>query len=98
MVAQHKPGPSQADIDWAALGFARALLVEILGVETDRITRDAMLVGDLGADSLDMLELQITMEEKGCDAPDELFSARTTVGHIADAFARAAIAKAEGQP
>lgn len=41
-----------------------ALLAEQLGVEPETITIDQDLQGDLGADSLDLVELMMTLEEE----------------------------------
>ncbi len=43
---------------------ARKLVVEHLGVEADKVTADADFADDLGADSLDMIELVMAFEEK----------------------------------
>ncbi len=43
---------------------ARKLVVEHLGVETDKVTADADFADDLGADSLDMIELVMAFEEE----------------------------------
>ena len=43
---------------------ARKLVVEHLGVETDKVMADADFADDLGADSLDMIELVMAFEEE----------------------------------
>ena len=35
-----------------------------LGIKTDRLTPDALLIADLGADSLDLVELALAFEEE----------------------------------
>lgn len=40
------------------------LVVDQLGTETDRLTPDARLIGDLGANSLDLVELVMAFEEE----------------------------------
>lgn len=40
------------------------IIVEHLGVEADKISRDADFADDLGADSLDMVELTMAFEEE----------------------------------
>ena len=40
------------------------LLVEHLGVDAAQVTTDASLVDDLGADSLDLVELEMALEEE----------------------------------
>lgn len=43
---------------------ARKLVVELLGVEAEKVTADADFADDLGADSLDMIELVMAFEEE----------------------------------
>jgi acyl carrier protein len=48
------------------------LVVEQLGVSQDQVTKKASFVDDLGADSLDTVELVMAFEEEfGIDIPDE---------------------------
>lgn len=50
----------------------RDLIVEQLGVNSDQVTPIASFVDDLGADSLDTVELVMAFEEEfGIDIPDE---------------------------
>ena len=50
----------------------RDLIVEKLGVNSDQVTPSASFVDDLGADSLDTVELVMAFEEEfGIDIPDE---------------------------
>jgi acyl carrier protein len=50
----------------------RDLIVEQLGVNADQVTPAASFVDDLGADSLDTVELVMAFEEEfGIDIPDE---------------------------
>ena len=50
----------------------RDLIVEQLGVNADQVTKNASFVDDLGADSLDTVELVMAFEEEfGLDIPDE---------------------------
>ena len=50
----------------------RGLIVEQLGVNSDQVTDKASFVDDLGADSLDTVELVMAFEEEfGLDIPDE---------------------------
>ena len=49
----------------------KSIIVEQLGVDADEVTPDASFVEDLGADSLDLLELVFTLEEAlGTSIPD----------------------------
>ena len=48
------------------------LVVEQLGVSQDQVTPEASFIDDLGADSLDTVELVMAFEEEfGIDIPDE---------------------------
>jgi acyl carrier protein len=57
------------------------IIAEQLGVSEDQITNDAKFIEDLGADSLDQVELIMALEEEfGADIPDEDAEKLTTVG------------------
>jgi len=63
----------------------RDILAEQLDVKPGMITRDTDLLDDLGADSLDLVELIMTLEEEyGISATDEAVYEHKTVGQIAD--------------
>ncbi len=50
----------------------KGIIVEQLGVDLDQVTEDAAFVDDLGADSLDQVELVMALEEEfGLEIPDE---------------------------
>jgi acyl carrier protein len=50
----------------------KAIIVEHLGVEEDKVTDDARIISDLGADSLDEVELVMAFEEEfGVEVPDD---------------------------
>jgi acyl carrier protein len=50
----------------------KGIIVEQLGVDQDQVTEDASFVDDLGADSLDQVELVMALEEEfGIEIPDE---------------------------
>ncbi|HEY9018343.1 MULTISPECIES: acyl carrier protein [Thiomicrospira] len=50
----------------------KKIVVEQLGVEEAQVTPDASFVDDLGADSLDTVELVMALEEEfDCEIPDE---------------------------
>lgn len=50
----------------------QAIIAEQLGVETEKITPDAEFIQDLNADSLDMVELVMSLEEEfGVEISDE---------------------------
>ena len=52
-----------------------------MGVAPDQVVPDAKFIEDLGADSLDQVELVMALEEEfGADIPDEEAEKLTTVG------------------
>ena len=59
----------------------KKIVVEQLGVKEDQVTPQASFVDDLGADSLDTVELVMALEEEfECEIPDEEAEKITTVG------------------
>ena len=59
----------------------KKIVVEQLGVSEDQVADDAKFIEDLGADSLDQVELVMALEEEfGSDIPDEDAEKMTTVG------------------
>ena len=57
------------------------IIVEQLGVETDQVKPEAQFVNDLGADSLDTVELIMALEEEfDVEIPDEKAEKIKTVG------------------
>ena len=66
------------------------IVVEHLGVEGDKVTQEASFIDDLGADSLDIVELVMAFEEEfGVEIPDDAAEKIGTVGdaikHISEA-------------
>ena len=58
----------------------KAIIVEQLGVEADQVTSEANFIDDLGADSLDTVELVMAFEEEfELEIPDEEAEKITTV-------------------
>jgi acyl carrier protein len=63
----------------------RKIVIEQLGVKEEDITPEASFVDDLGADSLDTVELVMALEEEfECDIPDEEAEKITTVQQAID--------------
>ncbi len=63
----------------------KEVIVDKLGVEEDKITKEAHFVDDLGADSLDTVELIMQLEEEfSIEIPDEDAETLTTVGAVID--------------
>jgi acyl carrier protein len=59
----------------------KKIVVEHLGVEADKVTEGASFIDDLGADSLDTVELVMAFEEEfGCEIPDDAAETILTVG------------------
>ena len=59
----------------------KSIIVEQLGVDEEEVTPDASFVEDLGADSLDTVELVMALEEEfGLDIHDEDADKFKTVG------------------
>jgi len=59
----------------------REIIINELGVEPEKVTDDASFVDDLGADSLDTVELVMAFEEEfELDIPDEDAEKMRTVG------------------
>ena len=58
----------------------KKIVVEHLGVDEAKVTENASFVDDLGADSLDTVELVMAFEEEfGCEIPDDAAEKITTV-------------------
>ena len=63
----------------------RAIIVEHLGVEEEKVTETASFIDDLGADSLDTVELVMAFEEEfGCEIPDDAAEKILTVKDAVD--------------
>ncbi len=62
----------------------KEILAKQLRVEVDTITAETDIVDDLGADSLDVVEMLMTIEqEHGVTVPDEAIMTFKTVGDVA---------------
>ena len=61
------------------------IIINELGVEPEKVTPEASFVEDLGADSLDTVELVMAFEEEfGMEIPDEEAEKLQTVGDAID--------------
>lgn len=59
----------------------KEILVEQLSIDESEIVADASFIDDLGADSLDIVELIMSMEEEfGIEIPEDEVESLTTVG------------------
>jgi acyl carrier protein len=64
-------------------GRIQAIVSEQLGVESAEVTKDASILDDLGADSLDVVELVMALEEAfDIEVPDDAVEEMRTIGDI----------------
>lgn len=63
----------------------KKIVVEHLGVDEGKVTEAASFIDDLGADSLDTVELVMAFEEEfGCEIPDDAAEKIVTVKDAID--------------
>ncbi len=75
--AEAAPEPEELPVDERV----RELICEQLSVSPDEVTPEATFVGDLSADSLDMVELMMALEEQfGIDISEDQAERIQTVG------------------
>lgn len=61
----------------------KTIIVDQLGVNAEQVTPEASFIDDLGADSLDTVELIMAFEEEfGAEIPDEEAEKLTSVGKV----------------
>lgn len=61
----------------------KKLFADQLGIDENSISADSTIKGDLGADSVDVLQLLMTIEEEnGIIIPDEKLAGFNTVGDV----------------
>ncbi|MFZ5779652.1 MAG: acyl carrier protein [Pseudomonadota bacterium] len=76
----------------------RTILAYHLGIEATKLTDEAKLAEDLGADSLDLVEIVMSFEEQfGIDIPNHAATGLRTVGE-AVRFIDARLANVQAQP
>jgi acyl carrier protein len=72
-------------VDQELFARFRKCAVEVLSVEEDKVTPDAKFGDDLDADSLDLVELVMSLEEEfGIEVPEEDLEGIETVGQAYD--------------
>jgi acyl carrier protein len=65
------------------MGKVKKIIAEQLGVDESEITNESHFIDDLGADSLDTVELVMALEEEfGIEIPDEDAEKIQTVGDV----------------
>lgn len=63
----------------------KELVAEQLGIEKDTITVESNIIEDLGADSLDTIEMLMTLEDEyGISIPDDKIGQIKTIGQIVE--------------
>ncbi len=65
----------------------KKIVIDHLGVDEDKVTENASFIDDLGADSLDTVELVMAFEEEfGCEIPDDaaeqILTVKDAIDHI----------------
>ena len=61
----------------------RAILADQLDIDEDRITMDSNLAEDFDADSLDVVDVVMSLEDEfGIEVPDEAMAELQTVGDV----------------
>ena len=61
----------------------KEIIVKHLGIDPDKVTEDDNFIDDLGADSLDTVELAMSFEDEfGCEIAEEAADSMFTVGDV----------------
>jgi len=93
---QTKPGSNREDEDVIMSDVAervKKIVVDHLGVDADKVVEGANFIDDLGADSLDTVELVMAFEEAfGVEIPDDAAETIVTVGDAIKFLEKAAAA------
>lgn len=66
------------------------IIAEVLSIDAEEITLESTFTDDLGADSLDIAQILISIEDEfDIDIPDDVMERITTVGEAVDAIKEA---------
>ena len=85
VAGQKKPPPKKKTIDPKVPEKVHNIIVEQLGVEDEEVRYESSFVDDLGADSLDTVELVMALEEEfKIEIPDEDAEKITRVGELVE--------------
>jgi acyl carrier protein len=61
----------------------KEIIAKHLGIDLDKVTEDDNFIDDLGADSLDTVELAMSFEDEfGCEITEEAADSMFTVGDV----------------
>ena len=61
----------------------KGIIPKHLGIDRDKVTEDSSFIDDVGADSLDTVELTMSFEDEfGCEISDEAAESMFTVGDV----------------
>lgn len=75
----------QSFVHFSVADRVKEIIMSQLNVEADKVTPDAKFVDDLGADSLDTVELIMAIEEEfDCEIPEEEAANISKVGEVID--------------
>ncbi|ODN69590.1 acyl carrier protein [Methylobrevis pamukkalensis] len=68
----------------------KKIVIDNLGADPEKVTMEASFIEDLGADSLDTVELVMAFEEEfGCEIPDDAADTIQTVGDAVNYLTKA---------
>ena len=63
----------------------KAILAELLSIDENTITMDSLIIDNLGADSLDLVDAVVTLnDEFGVEVPDEEIENIKTIGELVE--------------
>lgn len=67
------------------LNKLKDIIANQFGIDTDELSEDTDIVADLGADSLDVVEMMMALEEEfGITIEDEKIAEMKTIGDVVD--------------